>query len=163
MIIKQIVKRGVKDTTWLDGFVKSRLNGNARHESICTDKMIYALSKYCRKLDFHTSSKFNIESGLFFNDEVYSIAVISRGFKKVLIITDIQKQINENINRRVREFNSTQKNAPIEEKEAYQKFFELDETANFNPFLVNFTETVYKSISNEYQNFQDVIEEFEFI
>jgi hypothetical protein len=163
MLIKPIVKRGVKETSWLDGFVKSRLNGNATHEAICTEKMEYALSKYCRKLDYHTSSKFSIDTGLFFNNGIYSIAVISRGYKKVLLITDIEKQITANIERRIRDFSITEKKASKEEKNAYAEYFKLDENANLNPFyMINFTEHVSKSIFNEKQNFKDIVEEFEF-
>ena len=56
MRIGKIIKRGVDNTDWLDGFVESGLNGEDSRSALCTDKMYYAISKYARELEIGRAS-----------------------------------------------------------------------------------------------------------
>ena len=89
MLYNKIIKRGVKDTTWLHSFLESSLNGKAGTTRIRTDKMLYALKNYGRFLKYLSGS--TTGEGLFYNDGKYAFCVIYYSNCKRLYIKDVRK------------------------------------------------------------------------
>ena len=164
MRAKNIIKRGTKDTKWLDKFVESRLSDKAIHKASCTDKMYNAISNYARCLDYHISETC-VERGLFFNNGEYALEVI-KGYKNknILYIYNIEKCIELEIQKRIEDYEETNRRyneTPTEEElQVYLQFFKKDTTENFNPFSVNFTKETANKIMNERKQFLDIIKEY---
>lgn len=162
MLIKPICKRGIKNTEWLDKFVASKLQNDAWVIFTLTPKMEYALNKYCRSLDVYRD-RYTIETERFYNCEKYSIHIYPSYYGKYECrITDTEKMIEFNIEKRYYDFitNVNNKNISEHEKLKTAEWIRIDAINNYDPFPFNFVEKVYKKISNERIDYSNMIAEF---
>lgn len=160
---KDIIKRGVKDTTWLDNFIKSNLKeNNITKINYCTEKMLYAISKTARYLSYYIT-KNTTRSGLFYYNSRTNLAleqIEDVNGRKFIYCYNVEKFVNDKCKNRVQDFlkelkeDSLLEKATKEEVEKIKELITLDTKENENVFSANFTKTettkIYKELTNDF-------------
>lgn len=161
MIYKKIIKRGIKDLSFIDNFLKEKLQDN-EETIINISSNVYSkiLCRYARSLEYHVD-RFNTNFSLFFNDEIYSFEVLSRHNGKYgeyykLHIVDIEKFTAKQIEKRLLNLEA---NKNKELKYLYLRLFQIQANENINPFKLNlYLNETNKRIINEFTNSKEEIE-----
>lgn len=163
MLYKKIVKRGVKNLTFMQNFLQEKLDGNAE-VIINVSEKVYdrILCKYARHLEYHCM--YDTEKySLFYNDGEYSFEVLSEHFGQYgpyykLHIADIEKLRTSIINKRLASIEMTEQT-----KELYMRLVEIQVDAMLNPFRLSVKSNVVQTlgISREEYNIIQRLEELE--
>ena len=169
MLIKKIVKRGVKDMTFINKFLSEKLNGKSSVE-ININENVY--NKICkrngRELYYYGCSSNDLRTGLFFNNLEYAFQIGSSlngkyGAYYKMKIVDIQKTTIENLNNRIAASKLKEST-----KDLYLDLFKQQEVDMFNPFSMNLKDKklldltqfeIEKEIINKIENAEDEQEE----
>lgn len=163
MRIKKIIKRGVKDLTFINNFLNEKLQGKDE-VVINVNENVYnkILCRYGRKLEYNID-RFSTGFTLFFNNDVYSFEVIRECYGKYgtyykLHIVDIDKLSHSRIDKRL---NGLESNIEGELKDLYVQLFTVQEFNNMNPFSLNLpTEKITKGFDERENDILKKIEKY---
>lgn len=166
MLYKQIIKRGVKDLTFIQGVLSEKLENKPIVEINASEKMINNILKKYGRVFKCWNSKYLDCDYLIYNDEKYSFYVnISNGisgkygYYYLLTIVDNEKLSQQRLNKAIEDFNKYdlkmwQKEIDIFKIGYYDLLLELmehDYITEFNPFEVTFINNVtHKRVLNDY-------------
>ena len=171
MRYNNIIKRGIKDTTWLDNFLKEKLNGNMCVTINASEKMYYNIfRKYGRILKSYIY-KYGLGEYeiLAFQDDNYMFTMhpdywtgikgkYSYYFK--IDIVDIKKSIDYQYNERMKNIDKRIKTKVSNEiYELYKKVIRLDVEVNFDlGYNLVTNNTTYKRLKKDNSEIEKEIE-----
>ena len=135
------IKKGIKDTTWIDDFCMSCLEGEETDERVCTEKMLYALTKYTRTVTYLIDRFTTRIAELYINNATgYALVIVDTKYNKKVRIYDIKKCVESEYNRSLNELLNDKhykKDVEIEEVlNCYKEIFKI-ESENYNYLHIN--------------------------
>lgn len=135
------IKKGVKDTAWIDNFCASCLNENSYNERVCTEKMLVALTKYTRSIAYLVARFTARIAEIYINNKAgYAVVIVDVKYGKKVRVYDIKKEVEAEYNRLLEELLNDRhykKAVAISEiLEAYKELYKI-EAANYNYIHLN--------------------------
>lgn len=100
MLYNDCIKKGINDTTWIDNFCVSCLDGLGYNKRVCTEKMLNALTKYTRSITYLIDRYTSRTAEIYINNRVgYALVIVDTKYNKEVRIYDIKKEIEAEYNR----------------------------------------------------------------
>ncbi len=100
-MLKNIINRNCKDTTWIRNFIQSKLNNEIAFNGYATDKMVYAIAKSGRYLKNHIDRWSTVDNLHYYDGQYYIYVDVNKPSKYgtfKMIIKDIEACKNDYIN-----------------------------------------------------------------
>ena len=160
------IKRGIKDTSWIDNFCISCLDGKETAERVCTEKMLYALTKYTRTVTYLIDRFTTRTAQLYINNATgYALVIVDTKYNKKVRVYDIKKAIETEYNRLLEKLLNDKHYkkavATTEILEAYKELYKA-EADNYNYIHLNLENNkVNKSIVNDLVNTISLIDKID--
>ena len=80
-MIKNIINRNCKDTTWVRNFIQSKLNREIAISGYATDKMVYAIAKSGRYLKNHIDRWSTVDNLHYYDGQYYIYVDVNKSTK----------------------------------------------------------------------------------